>query len=238
FVLLVVVLVFPEVIGLLLLVLLVAIVAVPLSRAATMLERLHIPRAVGAPLALIATLAVIGFIFALIVPTFVDEGRQLVNTLPDTVRSLQDKLHHLTGNNRSSGDSLKRWINGYTQHPDRLLGPATMVGSTLAGILAGAIVVLLTAVFSAIRPEPLREGFVRIFPPPRRPDLLRLLDRLADAYVGWLRGLLVAMVVLWIVTFVGLELVGLQYAVVFATLTALAVVVPYFGALLSAVPPV
>ena len=67
---------------------------------------------------------------------------------------------------------------------------------------------------------------------------MRLLDRLAAAYLGWLRGLLFGMVVLWIVTYVGLTIVGLDYAVVFATLTALAMVVPYFGALLSAVPPV
>jgi predicted PurR-regulated permease PerM len=237
FVLIVAVLLFPQVVGLLLLVLLVAIVAVPLSGAATRLERFHIPRAFGAPLTLIAALAVIAFIFWLIVPTFVDEGRQLVDALPGTVRSLQDKFHHLSGSHRSSGDSLKKWINGYTQHPDRLLGPATMVGSTLAGILAGLIAVLLTAVFSAIRPEPLREGMVRVVPPPRRPDLMRLLDRLARAYMGWLGGLIIGMAVLWVVTFGGLTLVGLPYAVVFATLTSLAMVVPYFGALLSAVPP-
>ena len=56
---------------------------------------------------------------------------------------------------------------------------------------------------------------------------MRLLDRLAAAYLGWLRGLLFGMVVLWIVTYVGLTIVGLDYAVVFATLTALAMVVPY-----------
>jgi predicted PurR-regulated permease PerM len=44
--------------------------------------------------------------------------------------------------------------------------------------------------------------------------------------------------VLWVLTFVGLTVIGLDYAVVFATLTAIATVVPYFGAIVSSVPPI
>jgi predicted PurR-regulated permease PerM len=46
------------------------------------------------------------------------------------------------------------------------------------------------------------------------------------------------MVVLGALTYAGLRLAGLPYAVLFATLTAVSMVVPYFGALLSAVPPI
>jgi predicted PurR-regulated permease PerM len=46
------------------------------------------------------------------------------------------------------------------------------------------------------------------------------------------------MLVLFVVTYLGLMAVRLPYAIVFATLTALAMVVPYYGALVSAVPPI
>jgi predicted PurR-regulated permease PerM len=236
FVLVALVLVFPEVVGLLLLVLLVVIIAIPLARAGTRLERLHIPRFVGVPMTLILALAVLGGVIALLVPSFISEGRELVKGLPDTVQSLQHKLH--PNSHTSFGASLQRWVNGYTGHPQKLLGPATQVGATVAGIVTTTVAVLLTAVFTAIRPEPLIGGLLRLAPPPKRADLVRLLERLATAYVGWLLGLGVAMAVLWVLTFGGLELIGLKYAVVFATLTALATVVPYFGALLSAVPPI
>ena|GEM_PF-812817 len=238
FVLVALVLVFPEVVGLLLLCLLVVIVAIPLARAGTALERFRVPRYVGVPLTLLLALAVIGGIIALLVPSFVSEGRALVNGLPDTVQSLQNKFRHATGSRRSSsGESFQHFVRGYTNHPDRLLGPATQVGSTLAGVLTSIIAVLLTAVFTAIRPEPLIGGLLRIAPPPRRGDMARLLERLAAAYMGWLRGLLVAMVLLWLLTFAGFTLIGLDYAVVFATITAIATVVPYFGAIVSAIPP-
>jgi predicted PurR-regulated permease PerM len=237
FVLVALVLVFPEVVGLLLLCLLVVIVAIPLARAGTALERFRIPRFVGVPVTLLAALAVIGGIIALLVPSFVSEGRALVNGLPDTVQALQHKFNKLTGSHGTSGSGFQSWVRGYTSHPNKLLGPATEVGSTLAGILTSVIAVLLTAVFTAIRPEPLIGGLLRIAPPPRRGDVARLLERLAAAYMGWLRGLGVAMVLLWILTFAGFTLIGLDYAVVFATITAIATVVPYFGAIVSAIPP-
>lgn len=63
------------------------------------------------------------------------------------------------------------------------------------------------------------------------------MHRLATAYVNWLLGLAISMAVLGTLTFVGLTLVGIPYALVFAVLTALATVVPYYGALASYIPP-
>src|SRR5512138_2989551 len=95
--------VFPEVVGLLLLVLLVVIVAIPLSRAGTRLERLHVPRWIGVPLTLLLALAIIGGIIALLVPSFVNEGRALVNGLPDTIESLQRKFNRATNSHGRAG---------------------------------------------------------------------------------------------------------------------------------------
>src|SRR3954447_12721846 len=92
FALVVVLMVFPQVVGLLLLVLLVVIIAVPLSAATTRLEPLPVPRAVGAPLVLLSALAVLAGLIALLTPTFVHEGRQLVNGLPHTVDELRHSL--------------------------------------------------------------------------------------------------------------------------------------------------
>ena len=46
------------------------------------------------------------------------------------------------------------------------------------------------------------------------------------------------MVVLGGVTYVGLRIVGLGFAAFFAVFTAVAMIIPYFGALLSSIPPI
>jgi predicted PurR-regulated permease PerM len=240
FALFVVVALFSELIGLLVLLLLAAIVAVPLSAAADRLERLHVPRAVGVPATLVFAIAVIAGVVTLLVPTFVHEGTKFVDSLPATVRSLNSTIRHASGagGGTNLGHTVQKWVDGYTKHPQRLLGPATTVASTVTGAVTAALVVLFTAMFAAIYPRPLHDGIVRLAPPRHRPRLAEILGRLASAYLGWLAGLVVGMTVLGTLTYAGLTAIGLPYALVFAVLTALASVVPYYGALLSYIPPI
>ncbi len=228
-----------ELVTLLLLLLLAVIVAVPLSAAADRLERLGVPRGVGAPLTLVVALAVLGTVVALLVPTFVREGRHFVDEIPRVLTSLNHTFSQAASGNGTTdvGSRLKAWLGGYTDHPERLLGPATTVASGLGGALTGALVVLFTALFSAVYPESLRTGLVRLVPPRRRPHARHVMHRLATAYLGWLTGLAVSMVVLGTLTYLGLTLVGLPFALVFAVLTGIATVVPYYGAILSYIPP-
>jgi len=99
-------------------------------------------------------------------------------------------------------------------------------------------VVLLTALYTAVRPEPLLSGVKRLFPPARRPEVDAVLGRLRHSYLGWLRGLVIGMLVLGGITYLGLMLVGLPFAAFFAVFTAVAMIVPYFGALISSIPPI
>ena len=46
------------------------------------------------------------------------------------------------------------------------------------------------------------------------------------------------MVVLGVIIYLGLRLIGLPFAAFFAVLTAIAMIVPYFGALASSIPPI
>jgi predicted PurR-regulated permease PerM len=77
-----------------------------------------------------------------------------------------------------------------------------------------------------------------LFPPARRPEAEAVLGRLRRSYLGWLRGLVIGMLVLGSVTYGALLLVGLPFAAFFAVFTAIAIIVPYFGALISAIPPI
>jgi predicted PurR-regulated permease PerM len=231
---------FSELVSLVLLVLLAAIVAVPLSAAADRLERIHIPRGVGVPLTLVAVLAVVAAIIGLLVPTFVSEAERLIDQLPGIVSELNHTVSRVTSGDKSTdvGSSIQRWINGYTDHPQRLLGPAAAVASSVGAVVTATLVVLFTALFSAIYPTALQDGIVRLAPPRSRPRTRTIMHRLASAYLGWLTGLAISMAVLGTLTYAGLSLIGLPFALVFAVLTGMATVVPYYGALLSYIPPI
>jgi predicted PurR-regulated permease PerM len=100
------------------------------------------------------------------------------------------------------------------------------------------VLILITAYYMAVRPEPLVHGITSLFPPRRRAHVRHVLDRLRTSWIGWMEGVAIDMFVTFVLLYVGLSLIGLDFAIFFAVLSALLVVVPYFGAIAGAVPPV
>ncbi|MBV9334537.1 MAG: AI-2E family transporter [Solirubrobacterales bacterium] len=231
--------IFRALISLVLGLLVVVIIATPLSAFADFLQRWRCPRPIGATLGLLLGLAAIGGLVALIVPVFTREVNDFAHSLPAIGDALSRRLGRLTGSSPAHITAqVQHFVTSYTHNPSRLFGPVAQIGASVAAGLAAIVVVLLTSLYTAIHPEPLVRGLIRLFPIPRRPHVHHILMRLRTAYLAWLRGLLVGMVVLGGLTYLGLMLVGLKFAAFFAVFTAVAMIVPYFGALVSSIPPI
>jgi predicted PurR-regulated permease PerM len=220
-------------------VLIVVIIAAPLSAFADLLQRWHVPRAIGATFGLLLGLGAVGGLLALVVPVFTSEVNHFAASLPTIGDSLTRRLGRLTGSSPAHITAqIQHFVTGYTHNPSRLLGPAASIGASVAAAAATLVVILLTSLYTAIHPAPLVNGIIRVFPTSKRPHVQHILGRLLTAYLAWLRGLLVGMLVLGVLTYLGLQLVGLDFAAFFAVFTAVAMIVPYFGALASSIPPI
>ena len=238
-VLLVLGLLFRQLATLLLAVLLTVIIAIPLSAGATKLERRGIPRPIGALATLLLGVAVLAGVLALIIPTFVDETNHFVDQVPGIVNDLEKTVGNVTGDRPSEvGDKVQRYLKRYTDHPQKLIGPVTSIGLSVAGVVGALILMMITAYYIAVRPQPLVDGVLRLVPPARRVHARQIMDRLRTAWIGWLQGVAFDMFISGTLLFIGLTIIGLDFALVFAVLTALLVVVPYFGAIAGAIPPV
>ena len=105
-------------------------------------------------------------------------------------------------------------------------------------MVGALILILITAYYMAVRPEPLVNGLVSLAPPARREHMRHVLARVRESWIGWMEGVGIDMLITGVLTYVGLTIIGLDFAIFFAVLSALLVVVPYFGAIAGAVPPV
>jgi predicted PurR-regulated permease PerM len=214
------------------------IVAIPLAAAAQRLERFGIPRPVGALLTLLAAIGAIGLTIYLLIPPFVDQTNEFVDDVPSIVDDLEKVYADVTGQSAGEvGDKVQRFFERYTDDPDRLIGPLTSIGLNVAGVLGALVLILITSYYMAIRPEPLVEGLVRLAPPPRREHVREVLRRIRSSWIGWMEGVAIDMLVTGVMLYVALTIVGLDFAIFFAVLSALLVVVPYFGAIAGAIPP-
>jgi predicted PurR-regulated permease PerM len=231
-------LLFQQLVTLMLAVLITVIIAIPLAAWADRLERRGIPRAIGALTGLLLGVGTIALVIALLIPPFIDETNQFVEDVPGIVDDLREQVNDLTGARPSEvGDRVQDFAERYTEEPERLIKPLTSIGLNVAGVLGALILILITAYFMAVRPQPLVEGLVRLVPPDRRDHALHIMDRLRRAWVGWMVGLSVDMLLTGVLLYVALTLIGLDFAVFFAVLAALLTVVPYFGAFAAMIPP-
>jgi predicted PurR-regulated permease PerM len=229
---------FRQLVTLLLAILTTVIVAIPLAAAAAKLERRGIPRPVGALLTLLGGVAALALLIYLLIPPFVDQSNEFVDDVPAIVTDLEKVYADITGQSAGEvGDRVQRFFERYTDDPERLIGPLTSIGLNIAGILGALVLILITGYYMAIRPDPLVNGLIRLAPPPRREHVRHVLGRIRESWIGWMQGVAIDMVVTGVLLYVALTIVGLDFAIFFAVLSALLVVVPYFGAIAGAIPP-
>src|SRR5947199_6877850 len=215
------------------------LIAILLDTAARRLERRGIPRKAGALIALLAGIAVFAGVLVLIIPPFVHQTNNFVNNVPHIARDVQNQLHHTTGASKSEiGHRAQKFAKRYTDHPEKLIGPLTSIGIGVAGVAIGVVIMLIIAYYMAANPEPLLNGLRRLFPPERREHVEFVMTRLRDAWVGWMQGVIVNMLVTGVLVYVGVTLIGLDYALVFVLISGLFVLIPYYGAFIAGIPPV
>jgi predicted PurR-regulated permease PerM len=232
-------LLFEQLATLLVAILITVLIAIPLSAVATSLERFRVPRAVGALIGLVIGLGVLAGILALVIPAFVDEVRTFADQAPSTFDALKSKIADASGDQPSHvGVQIKDFLNGYTNDPAKLIGPIATIGKSIVTALAALLLILITAYYMAIRPQPLVDGALRIFPPEGRERAREVMERLRGAWIGWMQGVLIGMLINGLLLWAGLELIGLDFAVLFAVFSAVLILIPYFGTPLGAIPPV
>jgi predicted PurR-regulated permease PerM len=182
-------LLFRQLVTLLLAILITVIVAIPLAGAASRLERHGMPRPVGTLVALLGGITALALVVYLLIPPFVDQFDEFAKDVPRIVQDLERTYADITGEDTGEiGDRVQEFVERCEENPQRLIGPITAIGLNVAGILAATLLILITAYYMAVRPEPLVDGLVSLFPPRRRGHVRHVLARLRKSWVGWMEG--------------------------------------------------
>lgn len=232
-------LVVQQLVTLLLALVLTVIIALPLSRTADFAQRHHVPRAFGALAGLLVVVGVIGLLGYFIIPAFVNQVKDFANTLPHTIDRTERYIHGLTGVKKQTlSNEVTHFVQGYTHNPQKLIAPLESVGLSLVGIVAGLVVVIITSLYIAIIPGPLTNGILQLLPSERRAMGRRVMSRIATSWLGWLQAITIDMLVLGGLLYLGMRIVGLPFALGFAVFSALLTVIPNYGSIISAIPPI
>lgn len=206
-------------------------------------RRFGVPRSLGLVIALVLTaLGVIG-LFVLMVPPVLAQTQELLRVLPTQMQVWERDLLALAERNR-----FIKQLLGDLEPGQSYVGAAVgQVGAYFRGVvpylLNGVefsihfISVLVMGIYLALRPTLYREGFILLMPPVHRELVRDILTDLGRTLKAWIVGQLLAMFVLGLLTWIGLVLLRVPYALAFGVFTGAVAIVPFFGTLVSTLLP-
>lgn len=232
-------LLFRELVTLIIALLVTVLFSIPVAAIATALERYRVPRVLGALAGVVAILGAVAALIAALMPTFIDQANQFVDDVPGIVEDLEREIGEITGDEPDEvGNKIEEEVERLADDPDRLVGPLAAIGIGIAGLFGAMVLGIITAYYIALRPQPLIDGALSLFPPHRREWALRVGNRIREAWIGWMKGVVIDMLANGVMIYLGLTLIGLDFALVFGVLAGLLTVVPYFGPIAASIPAI
>lgn len=232
-----------------------------MERAVDWLERIRIPRGLGAPLVLVAGLAVVAGIGAMIGPSIRDQSKELSKELPKAMERVEQWVNQTPVKSlvsqqpqgqqppqqpqqaqQQGQQQQQQQQGGLTAQLGRELRGATKflfpIVSSIFGAVGGLVLVLFLAMYIAATPHLYREGMLHLVPHRHRERARDVLSTLRDTLRQWLVARLMAMVIIGLITGGGLALIGVKGAAALGVLAGLLEFVPFFGPIVSAVPAI
>lgn len=119
-----------------------------------------------------------------------------------------------------------------------IISNVTGFSATVIGVLINVLLVVAGSVFFAIDPETYRNGILQLTPRHQRRHVGETLDALAMALRRWMRGQLVSMLCVGVVTTISLMIVGVPSAFALGAIAGALEFIPYVGPISAAVPAI
>jgi predicted PurR-regulated permease PerM len=214
--------------GILLVIVASFVLAIGFQPAISWFEKRGMRRGLGLALVLMGFLVVFGGLLALALPLIIAQIGEMLEQLPALIEQLQ------------AGDGLVARIAGMidvdqitTESTADPMAAFEVVGS-VAGFAFNFLTVLLVTPYFAMAMPAIKRWLVRLLRPRHREDFLRLLGESTDLMANFIVGNLIVSVIAGVVTWVGLTLIGVPYALALAAWVAITDLIPVLGALLGA----
>ncbi|MDO8592309.1 MAG: AI-2E family transporter [bacterium] len=202
------------------------------------LKQRKIPRTLSVLLIYLTAFAIVALVLYLILPPIIKEVNDISSNLPDYFNSIVSKYNALKNFSEKHRilDQLQGTlglISGYLQ------STASGVVFTLFNIFGGifsSILVLVLTFYMVVEESAMKKIVWSIAPAKHQPYLMNLINRIQIKLGYWLRGTLILSLTLAAMAYLGLKVLGVNYALILALMVGLLSFIPFMGAILGAIP--
>lgn len=202
----------------------------------TALERRGIPRGVGIAIIFISLIAFISLVLIALVPLLADQLTQFVNAFPDLyakgfslIQGVKDQT--ILDGLQKGVESLNSAVGQLTQ------GFFSGVVGFFGGVFTFISIFVLTF-YLTMEEQGMKRLAVDLAPAKYRPYLSKLFHRIEERLGHWLRGQLFLGLIIATVTYIGLSIIGIKYALVLALIAGITELLPAIGPFIGAIPAI
>jgi predicted PurR-regulated permease PerM len=183
-------------------------------------------------ISIIGSLLLIILLFWLIGAKVQSQIAELSDTLPKTIDKTKEQL------SRSSlGQKIVEKISSVKTQQRAQFIAQTFFKNTF-GLLGDIYVVLFIGIFFTASPKLYKEGIVTIVPTQGKQKAVAVLNNIGTSLKKWLKGKLFAMLVVFVLTSIGLFIMGMPMWLTLALIAGLLNFIPNFGPLIALIPAV
>ncbi|MGE3909859.1 MAG: AI-2E family transporter [Chloroflexota bacterium] len=175
-------------------------------------------------------IAVVGGCVWAVVPPLVAEAREAVTAAPALVSELKGRLDQV-----APGAADRLTASAQSASSD-LTGSLIEAPITIAGGLVETVLVIVMAVYWSLASDGLRNYALSVMPRHLRDEAFEVAAEVVETIGGYLRARIMVGAIVGVVVYIGLMLLGVEYAAVLALLAAFGELIPYLGPAAATVP--
>lgn len=195
-------------------------------------RKLNFKQSLSLALAVIITILFITGISWLIGAKVQSQIAQLTETLPSTIENAKTQI-----NKNPIGQKIIENVSSPASQAKAKAMASTFFKSTF-GVLGDMYVILFIGIFFTVSPRLYKNGLVKMVPPRGREKAKDIVERLGTNLQKWLKGKLFAMLVVFILTAIGLVVLGIPMWLALALVAGMLNFIPNFGPILAMIPAV
>lgn len=188
------------------------------------LKKRGFPKTIAAFIVFAASLGSFLFLLAWALPPLLIDSAMLLRTMPLSLETINPELSQYINPN-----SISQYIPNITSQVLGLIG----------NVFSNTVFILSTLFFSfyfLIEDNFIRDILVRFFEEKDVYRVVNIFNQVEKRMSAWFWGEFVLMTIVGLMTFIGLRLIGIKYAIPLAVIAGLLEAVPNLGPVISAVP--
>ena len=191
-------------------------------------------RGIAIALSYVSLLALVVLISWIIVPALIEQGGDLVERAPDLYEQAQTWLaQNDLLNERVTTDDLEEQIVGQI---GQLGSQLVKLPLTIVSTGFDVLLVIIISIYWILAGPTLRKFALSLFPYDRQGKADAVMSEMGQTMGGYVRGIAINASLIFLMAFIGLSIIGVQYALVLALIAGILDIVPIVGPIIATVP--